>query len=192
MRATTRPRARATATATATATVDDNPYSALLSVSFSDSDADSVSTTPSLPETDSDISNDNQEEYQTRVIKDCRALEKQLRYYQKETDSDNDRESDDEEETMIITPEALKALCSSTLSRLHQDDTVQIRSVRRFIINGLMRVTCETHDHGHAFILEDKEPFQLRMGDPEAELPEAPTQPSKDLGGTYTKNSIRN
>ena len=50
-----------------------------------------------------------------------------------------------------------------------------------------MRVTCETHGHGHAFILEIKDHFRLRMGDPEVELPEAPTQPDRDLGGTNYK-----
>ena len=44
-----------------------------------------------------------------------------------------------------------------------------------------MRVTCETHDHGHVFILEDEAPFQLRMGDPDAKLPKAPRRPDKGL-----------
>ena len=88
---------------------------------------------------------------------------------------------------MIITPSALKELYSSKLSPLHQYDTIQIRSVRRSIINGLIRVTCETRDHGHAFFLETKNQFQLRKGDPDAELPKAPTRPDKELGRTNYK-----
>ena len=138
MRATTRTRA----------TINDNSFSALSLVIFSDSETDYVYSTSSPPETDSNTSNDNQEEYQARVLEDCWQLEEQLRSNQQgATDSDNNREGDDEEEIMIITPAALKELCSSTQSLLHQYDTVQIRSLRQSIINGLMRITCETHDH---------------------------------------------
>ena len=88
---------------------------------------------------------------------------------------------------MIITPEALKVLCLSTLTPLHEYDAIQIRKVKRSLIDGLMRVTCETRDHGHAFILEDEAPFQLRMGEPDAELPKAPERPDKGLATTNYK-----
>ena len=105
-------------------------------------------TTPYLPEIYSKLSDTNHKEYQARFIEDYWRLEEDLGYHpQEETDSDDNWEGEDEEEVMTITPAALKALCSSTLSPLHQYDTVQIRSVKRSIINGLMRVTYETHDH---------------------------------------------
>ena len=192
MKATTRTKTRTRATATvttiATTTASNNLFSALSLVSLSDSETDSVYTTRYLPETDSDLANADQEMYQTRLLEDCRKIEEQLRYYlQEETDSDNNWKGGNEEEIMIITPEALKALCSSTLTPFHQYDTVQIRSVKQSIINGLMRVTCETHNHGHAVILVTEDHFRPRTGDPEAELPKAPTRPDMDLRGKNYK-----
>ena len=86
---------------------------------FSDSDADSVSTQTHLPkDTDSDYSDtDHQAAYKASVIEDCRLLEEE-HYRNRETDSASDWESNNEEEPMIITPAALKALCSTTLNPL--------------------------------------------------------------------------
>lgn len=154
MRITTRPRPSARARDN---NLDANPFSALVSDSFSDSDADSTSTQTYFPEeTDSNCSDINQEVYQSRVIEECRLLEEQ---FHQETDSESDWESDDEKEIIMITPAALKVLCSTTLSPLHEYDAIQIRKVKRSLINGLMRVPCDTHDHGQAYLLEDKAPF---------------------------------
>ena len=59
--------------------------------------------------------------------------------------------------------------------------------VKRSLIDGLLRVTCETHDHGQAFIVEDKVRFRLCMGEPDAELPKAPERPDKELAVTNHK-----
>ena len=75
---------------------------------------------------------------------------------------------------MIITPEALKALCSSSLTPLKEWDTIQVQQVKFSIINGLIRVTSETHSHGHGYVLETEEYFKQQMGDPKATLPTAP------------------
>ena len=88
---------------------------------------------------------------------------------------------------MIITPAALRALYSSTLTPLNEYDTVELRNVREFIVNGFLWVTCEVHDHGYAFIMETNESFWLRTGEPSAVLPETPTRPDKALGGTNYK-----
>ena len=84
---------------------------------------------------------------------------------------------------MIITPETFKALCLSTLTPLNKYDTVQSQNARQSIINGLMRVTCEVHDHGDAFILETEDNFRIRTCSSTAELPKTPKQPDKSLGG---------
>ena len=184
MRTTTSPRPSARARDN---NVNANPYSTLVSHSFSDFDADSASTQTYLPkETDSDSSDTNQEVYQALVIEDCQLLEEQY-YRDRETDSDSDWESDDEEEINMITPAALKALCSTTLSPLSEYDTIQIRKVKRSLIDGLMRVPCDTHDHGQAYILEDEAPFQVRLGDPKAVLPAVPTRPDNGLAVTNHK-----
>ena len=60
------------------------------------------------------------------VIKECQQLEKELGYHTpKEADSDDNWESDDKEDIMIVTPAALKTLCSSTLTPLNEYDIVQ-------------------------------------------------------------------
>lgn len=82
---------------------------------------------------------------------------------------------------MIITPAALKALCSTTLTPLREYDAIRIRKVKQSLIDGLMQVPCDTHDHGQAYIVEDEAPFRVRLGDPKTVLPTAPTRPDNQL-----------
>ena len=58
---------------------------------------------------------------------------------------------------MIIDPAALKELCSSSLTPLKEWDSVQVQQVKVFIINGLIRVASETHNHGHGYVLGTEE-----------------------------------
>ena len=148
MRTVTQPRRRAR-NATATATATDNQYTALVSDFDSDSETDtetdSVHSITGLSATDSKFSVVNHQAYQAFVLEDlCIFEENQLRYIQEE-DSDNDNYND--KATMIITPEALKALCSSSLTPLKERDSVQVQQVKVSIINGLILVASETHDH---------------------------------------------
>ena len=62
--------------------------------------------------------------------------------------------------------------------------------MRQFIINGLMVVTCEVHDHGHAFIVETKYNLWMHTGSSTAELPKTPICSDKALGGTNYKKFI--
>ena len=147
--------ATTTTTTTTTAIATDNLFNALALVG--DSEIDSVYSTPYLPETDSDFSEANHEEYQARVLEDCLLLEDQLGYHRQEDSNDD---WDDEEDTMP----------------LNEYDTVQIQKVQRSIIN-----------HGYGFILETQGYFQLRTGEPKAILPEAPKRPDKALAVTNYK-----
>ena len=96
------PRVRRARTASATATATNDRYTVL--VSDSDSETDSVYSTPGLSNTDSGISAVNHQEYQALLLKDYCILEDQLGYPRQE---DSDDDSEDDEDTMIITPEAL-------------------------------------------------------------------------------------
>ena len=149
MRAVTKARARR---ATTTTTTTNNPFTALTLISDSDSETDSAYSTPYLPETNSDFSEVNHEEYRARILEIYQLLKDQLGYHRQEDSNDDDW--DNKKDTMIITPAALKALCSSTLTLFNEYDTVQIQQVQRYIINRLIRVTCERYDHAHGFILE--------------------------------------
>ena len=155
---------------------------------FSDSDADSVSTQTHLPEdTDSDYSDtDHQAAYLASVTEEIRILEEE-HYRNSETDSDSEWESDDEEETMIITSATLKALCSTPLHSLTEYDAIQVRKVKRSLINGLIKVPCDTHDYGRVYIIEEEEAFQTRLGDRHEALPIAPTRPASTLAVSNNK-----
>ena len=183
MRAVTKARERR-----ATATTTNNLFTALTLVSDFDSQIDSVYSTPYLPETYSDSSVVNHEEYQARILEDRLLLEDQLGYIRQIESNDDDW--DDKEDTMIITLVALKALCSNTLPPLTEYDTVQIQQVRQSIINGLIRVTCETHNHGHRFILVTQDHFQERTGKPNAVLLKTPKRPAQALATTNYKKFI--
>ena len=80
-------------------------------------------STPDLPDTDSKLSEVNHQEYQALLLENYRLLEDQLGYPRQE-DSDDDSYND--EDTMIITPEALKALCSTPLTPLKEWNTVHV------------------------------------------------------------------
>ena len=192
MRTATQPRARRARTANATATTTDNRYTAL--VSDSDFKTDSVYSTPGLSDTDSEISAVNHQEYQALLLKDCQILQDQLGYPRQEDSNDD---SDDDEDTMIITPEALKALCSTPLTPLKEWNTVQVQQVKRSIIIGLVCVPLETHNNGHGYVMESKEYFQQRSGDPTAILPKTPVRPTESLATINRKtfcwkNSVYN
>ena len=132
--------------------------------------------------------NHKDKKYQARVLEDCQLLEEELGYHkQEEVDSNDNWKGSDEEDITIITLAALKGLWSSTLTPLNEYDTVQIRNVQQFIVNGLMRVTCEIHDHGHVFILETQDYFWLHTGEPLVVLPKASKWPDKELAVTNYK-----
>ena len=115
-------------------------------------------STPYLPETDSKLSVVNHKEYQAAVIKEYRRLEEELGYHtQEDTDNGDNWESNDKDDITIISTSTLKVLCSSTLTPPNEYGTVQLQNIRQSIINVLMRVTCEFHDHGHEFILETED-----------------------------------
>ena len=166
MRTVTQPRRRGrNATATATATATDNQYTALVSDldsdSDPDSDTDSLHSLSGISDTDSELSAVNHIGYQASVLAEIRLLEQILGYIQEEdSDYDDDSYDDDDETTMIITPESLEALCSSSLTPLKEWDSVQVQQIKVSIINGLIRVPSETHDHGHGYVLENEEYFR--------------------------------
>ena len=151
---------RRTRNATATATATKNQFTAL--VSDSDSDFDSNSKTNSvhsiagLSDTDSEFSVVNHQGYQESVLAEIRLFEQQLGYIQEE---DSDDDSYDDQTTMIITPEALEALCSSSLTPLKEWDLVQVQQVNVSIINELICVASQKHNHGHRYVLENEEYF---------------------------------
>ena len=122
MRTVTQPRRRGR---NATATATDNQYTVLVSDSDSDSDTDSLHSIAGLSDTDSELSEVNHRAYQAAVLEDLRIFEEtQLRHIQEE---DSDNNSYDDETTMIITPEALEALCSSSLTPLKEWDLVKVQ-----------------------------------------------------------------
>ena len=66
----------------------------------------------------------NHKEYQAAVDEEWQQLENDLGYHtQEEADSDDRWENNNKKDIMIITPAALKELCSSTLTPLNEYDT---------------------------------------------------------------------
>ena len=136
MKTATQPRRRAR---NATTGATDNQYIALISDLDSDSDLDtdsddsdsetkSVHSIAGLSDTDSEFSAVNHQVYQAAVLEDQRIFEEnQLRYIQEE---DSDDDSYDDKATMIITPDALKALCSPFLTPLKEWNTNQVQHVK--------------------------------------------------------------
>ena len=45
-----------------------------------------------------------------------------------------------------------------------------------------MHVSCEVHDHGHAFILETRDNFRMYTGSSTAGLPTLPARPDEKMG----------
>ena len=166
------------------ANATDNQYTALISDVNSDSEIDSVHSISRLFNTDSEVSTINHQVYQASVLEEIRILKNQLGYIQEEDSDDN---SYDDKDTMIINLAALKVLCSSSLKPLKELSTIQVQQVNIFIINSLIRVASETHDHGHGYVLETEEYFKQQMGDPKATLPTTPVRPSESLAASNHK-----
>ena len=82
---------------------------------------------------------------------------------------------------MIITLETLNALDASTLTPLNEYDTVQLQNVRHSIINGLLRVMSEVHDHGHVFIWKTEDNFLMQISISLKVFPKTPKQTDKAL-----------
>ena len=173
MSTTTQPRRRAR---NVIAEVTANQYTALISDLDSDSDTNSVHSIAGLSDTDSEFSAVNHLAYQAAVLEDQRIFEETQLGYIQEEDSDDD--SYDDKATMIITPEALKALCSPTLTPLKEWNTNQVQQVKISLINGLIRVPSELHDNGHGYVVENEDYFRERMGDTTATLPMTPIRPT--------------
>ena len=172
---------------TTTATAIDNQHTALVSDFDSDSDFDSISKTnfvhsiAGLSNTEFEFSVVNHQPYQASFLEDLRIFEEsELRHIQ-DVDSYDKDDSYEDEVTMIITPEALNALCSSSLTPLKELVSVQFQQGKVSIINGLICVLSGTHDHGYRYVLENEEYSRQQMGNLKATLPTAPTRPLATL-----------
>ena len=80
---------------------------------------------------------------------------------------------------MIFTVEVLEALCAKPIIPLHEYDTVKLQYWKRLLVNVLSQYPNKEHDHGHAYLLEDKESFQEHSGLATADLPDVPDRPDK-------------
>ena len=56
------------------------------------------------------------------------------------------------------------------MSPLSKFDSVKLQKVKRFIVDELMYIPSEVHDHGHVYILESRESFYMITNSPNANL----------------------
>ena len=78
------------------------------------------------------------------------------------------------------TVETLEGLCTETISPLYEYDTVMLQNWKRVLVAILSQFPNKEHDHGHAYLLEDKECFQKRSGLANAELLTVPIRPIRN------------
>ena len=83
---------------------------------------------------------------------------------------------------MKVAVKAPEALCADPIISLHEYAIVTLQYWKRLLINVLSQFPNKEHDHGHAYLLEDKKSFQKRSGLPKANLPAIPDRPGKDDG----------
>ena len=81
---------------------------------------------------------------------------------------------------MKVTVEALEGLCTKTISPLHEYDIVILQNWKRILVNILSQFPNKEHDHGHAYLLEDKKCFQKRSELLNDELSTMPARPVRN------------
>ena len=67
------------------------------------------------------------------------------------------------------------------ISPLREYNTVTLQNWKRILVNILSQLPNKEHDHGHAYLLEDKKCFQKRSALPNADLPTIPDRPCKEV-----------
>ena len=63
----------------------------------------------------------------------------------------------------VVTVADLEGLCSETVSAIHDYDTIVLQEWKRRLVAILSQFPNKLHDHGQAYLLEDKECFRKRM-----------------------------
>ena len=92
----------------------------------------------------------------------------------------NDEDDDWEVDTMalhVVTIADLESYCTATVRAIHDYTTSEVQEWKRRIVAILSQFPCKLHDHGHAYLLEDRESFRKRSGIEDAEVPSSPTRP---------------
>ena len=92
----------------------------------------------------------------------------------------NDEDDDWETDTMaipVVTVADLEGFCSATVSAIHDYTTSEVQEWKRRLVAILSQFPNKLHDHGHAYLLEDRESFRKRSGIVDAEVPTSPTRP---------------
>ena len=93
---------------------------------------------------------------------------------------ENDEDDDWETDTMpvtVVTVADLEGSCSATVSAIHDYDTIVLQEWKRRLVAILSQYPNKLHDHGHAYLLEDRECFWKRSGIVDAEIPSSPDRP---------------
>ena len=97
---------------------------------------------------------------------------------------ENDKDDDWETDTMpvkVVTVADLEGLCSATVSAIHDYDTIVLQEWKRRLVAILSQYPNKLHDHGHAYLLEDRECFRKHSGIVDAEIPSSPDRPIRSL-----------
>ena len=97
----------------------------------------------------------------------------------RENDEDDDWETDIM--TLVVTVADLEGLCSATVSAIHDYDTIVLQEWKRRLVAILSQYPNKLHDHGHAYLLEDRECFRKRSGIVDAEIPSSPDRPIRSF-----------
>ena len=92
---------------------------------------------------------------------------------------DKDWETNTDRINMKVTVETLEGLCTETISPFYGYDTILVQNWKRVLVTILSQFPNKVHNHGHAYLSEDKECFQKRSGLVNAELA-VPTRPIRN------------
>ena len=79
-------------------------------------------------------------------------------------DKDDKWETNTDNMLKVVTVEILEGFCTETVSPIHDYNTVVLQNWKRVLVTILSQFPNKLHDHGHAYLLEDKECFQKRSG----------------------------
>ena len=96
----------------------------------------------------------------------------------------NDEDDDWETDTMavpVVTVADLEGFYSATVSAIHDYTTSEVQEWKRRIVAILSQFPNKLHDHGHAYLLEDRECFRKRNGIVDVEFPSSPDRPIRSL-----------
>ena len=114
-------------------------------------------------------------------IREVKADQRRLLSAAQRREDKEDWETDtDSNSNMKVTVEALEGLCTETINPLYEYDTVMLQNWKRILVNILSQFPNKVHNHGHAYLLEDKKCFQKRSGLANGELPTMPTRPIRN------------